>query len=129
MVLGLDEWERTAEHLQSLPGGQSLCANIRRAIVSHTRNRWSAIGAAAALCTHFPADEFRQLHSVGDFDVRWVITFAAWFWGASGASVDSKCRAFLKETGLLDAARFALREYGAPDWVSAWRTAFAEFDA
>jgi hypothetical protein len=79
-------------------------------------------------CTGFPVEEFGALLATGDFDVRWPLTFAAWYWGASSASVDETCADFLSAAGLWDQALEVLPEYDAPEpeWLTMWRARFAE---
>src|SRR5262249_37788018 len=72
-------------------------------------------------CTWFPAAAFAALLASGDFDVRWPVTFAAWYWSASGATVDEACADFLSAADLWDQAREVLPEYDAPILYGCWR--------
>jgi hypothetical protein len=116
-----DSWSRTEPHLQGLPGAAAMCERIRQGAAP-----WPVIGGAMSYCTWFPAAEFRTLLASGDFDVRWPLTFAAWYWGSSGASVDQACADFLTATGLWDQALEVLAEYTDGEWLPHWRTRFEQ---
>jgi hypothetical protein len=118
-----DSWARTEPHLRGLPGSPAMCQQVRKGAAP-----WTDIAGAMSYCTWFPAAEFGALLASGDFDVRWPLTFAAWYWGASGASVDEACADFLSAAGLWDQALEVLPEYNGPDpeWLSDWRTRFEE---
>ena len=119
-MIAPERWARIEPGLRELPGGSTFCDRVRQGSTP-----WPAIEFATEFCTGFPADEFRALRTAGDFDVRWPLSFAAWYWGESGASVDHKCAEFLSEAGLFKQARGVLTEYAAgPDWLSAWRERF-----
>jgi hypothetical protein len=77
-------------------------------------------------CTRFPVAEFGALLASGDFDIRWPLTFAAWYWGATSATVDEACAKFITAAGLWDEASGVLSEYEGPDpdWLFAWRKRF-----
>jgi hypothetical protein len=112
-------WARIVPRLQQLPGGASLCERIRDGL-----DPWPQIAEAMSNCTAFPAAEFGRLLASGDFDVRWPLTFAAWYSGASGASVDNACRDFLVTTGLWQQALDVLPDYCGAEWLLGWRTEF-----
>jgi hypothetical protein len=114
-----NSWLRTESHLDDLPGSAGLSARVRDG-----KPPWPEIGMAMSHCTWFPSAEFRALFVSGDFDVRWPLTFAAWYWGASGASVDQACADFLTGAGLLEQALTVLPEFNGPEWLSAWREGF-----
>jgi hypothetical protein len=122
---------RAEENIRALPGGHDLCARIGEAMCdpsalpTSTRAAWLQLGIDLVYCTGFPAAIFQFLRSEGDFDIRWPLTFAARYWGASGASVDEKCAAFLRENDLADEALEVLGEYTGEDWVRMWRERFA----
>src|SRR5581483_2816903 len=63
-------WMRIVPHLQQLPGGASFCERVGRG-----GDPWPQIAKAMSNCTWFPADEFGQLLELGDFDVRWPLSF------------------------------------------------------
>src|SRR5262249_52234259 len=92
---GTEEGPRTELHLREMPGGAVLCDRIREGT-----GPWAKIRYAISYCTWFPNEEFAALLLAGDFDVRWPLTFAAWYEGSSGASVDSACADFLASNGL-----------------------------
>jgi hypothetical protein len=119
-MLDPEQWARLEPHLRELPGGSVFCDRVREG-----RAPWPAIEFATRYCTGFPTDEFRALWAAGDFDVRWPLLFAAWYWGETSASVDRACARFLSEVSLSAPARAVLPEYAAgPDWLTAWRERF-----
>lgn len=121
-----DSFRRIEEPLCCLPAGRAMFTRIRAALTAdpamppETRALWGRIGFAVIDCAGFPLPEFNALFAQGDFDVRWPLTFACWYVGQSGASVDRLCAAFLKQKGLCEAAQELLSEYGNNQWVSAW---------
>ena len=118
-----EDWARTEMHLRGLPGSAALCERVRNGAPP-----WPEIARALSYCMWFPATEFGALLASGDFDVRWPLTFAAWYWVASGASVDEACADFLSRACLWDQAAEVLPEYDGPnvEWLSAWRKRFEE---
>jgi hypothetical protein len=98
-----------------------MCRRIREG-----KTPWRQIGEATLYCTAFPVREFERRRSTADFDVRWPLTFAAWFWGASGAAVDRECAAFLVDSGFREQASAALAEYEGGEWLGEWRSQFEE---
>src|SRR5262245_34370686 len=113
-----ESWARTEPHLHGLPGAATMCARVRQGT-----SPWPDIAGAMSYCAWFPTAEFNALHASGDFDVRWPLTFAAWYWGASGASVDQACADFLSAAGLWTEATEVLPEYTG-DWLNGWRSRF-----
>ena len=116
-----DSWVRTEPHVLGLPGGVALCERVRKGV-----RPWPDIGGAMSNCTWFPTAEFNALLASGDYDVSWPLTFAAWYWGASGASVDQACADFLSAAALWDKASEVLPEYAGDEWLSTWRSRFEE---
>ena len=114
-----ETWARTEPHLQGLPASSAICERVRQGVTP-----WPAIGRAMSYCTWFPRAEFSDLLSSGEFDVRWPLTFAAWYWGASGASVDQACAQFLTANTLWAKALEVLPEYTGLDWLSGWQLRF-----
>jgi hypothetical protein len=112
-------WARAEPDIQGLPGSAAICERVRKGDAP-----WPEIGGAMSYCTGFPAAEFGALLASGDFDVRWPLTFAAWYCGASGASVDQACAAFLSAAGLWDEALAVLPKYTGRDWLPGWRSRF-----
>ena len=123
--------ERAEENICALPGGRAMCTRIRAAmqdppaLPTATRSAWLQLGIDLVYCTGFPEAIFQFLRSEGDFDIRWPLTFAARYWGASGGSVDKPCAAFLRENGLAYEALQVLGEYTGEDWLRMWRERFA----
>ena len=76
-----------------------------------TTSPWRVIGVAMWYCASFPEDAFRRLLSAANFDVRWPMTFACWYFLASGARCDKQCVHFLRRANLIDDARRHLTEY------------------
>jgi len=107
--------------LEDLPGGAVLAARMGSGI-----EPWPKIAYALEYCTWFPSEEVRTLLADGDFDVRWPLTFAAWYLRECGASVDQPCLHFLSAARLLDQAFAVLSEYTGSEWLSAWRSIFEE---
>ena len=114
-------WARAEPDILGLPGGATICERVRKGVPP-----WPDIGGAMSYCTWFPTAEFNALLASADFDVRWPLTFTAWYWGASGASVDQECADFLSTAGLWDKASEVLPEYTGGDWLPAWRSRFQE---
>lgn len=124
-MFNVEDWAITASHIQGLPGSTALGERIRRAALDYPWRKgsraWREIGDAMTNCNGCPYRAFDILHASGDFDVRWPLTFAAWYWGASGASVDDDCAYFLSDAGLWDQALEVLPEYAEKEWLSVWR--------
>ena len=72
----------------------------------------------------FPAGEFRDLLASGDYDVRWPLTFAAWYNEASSASVDQACLDFLTSANLWGEALKVFPEYSDRQDLSSWLSLF-----
>lgn len=131
MILEPEQFDGTARHIRELPGGDEMCARITGSLSadSETRtehdNSWLEIGIALTYCTAFPVHEFTFLAEAGEFDVRWPLTFACWYWGASGASVDSHCAKFIQHQNLVEPARATLCQYSG-EFVSKWREDFVQ---
>src|SRR5947208_2362641 len=96
-MFNAESWARAEQHMQGLPGISTLCKRVRAGA-----SPWPEIAGAMSYCTGFPVEEFNTLLAAGDFDVRWPLTFAAWYCGASGASVDEACAQFLSAANLWD---------------------------
>jgi hypothetical protein len=107
--------------LREFPGGPALCERIR-----HGSDPWPEIAFALIRCTWFPTKDFNRLLANGDFDVRWPLTFTAWYLAECGASVDQGCADFLSAATLWEQARDVLPEYTGPDWLAAWRSRFEQ---
>src|SRR5262245_6318567 len=105
-MFSAESWARAEPHILGLPGSKTMCERIRKRIAP-----WPAIGEAMSYCTSFPTAEFSALLASGDFDVRWPLTFVAWYWGATSASVDQDCADFLTAADLWDQALAVLPEY------------------
>ncbi len=84
-----DSWARAEPGIRKLPGSQSLCEQVAKGAAP-----WPSIAGAMSYCSSFPTHEFTELLASGHFDVRWPLTFAAWYWGSSGASVDKESPSF-----------------------------------
>src|SRR5262245_49976605 len=110
MFFNAESWARAEPHIRNLPGAAVMCERVRSGV-----RPWPDIGGAMSYCTGFPEPEFSALLASGDFDVRWPLTFAAWFWGASSASVDKGCAAFLTAANLWDQALAVLPEYAGTE--------------
>jgi hypothetical protein len=117
----VESWARTTPYLLELPAGAAMCERVRNG--SGPR---PAIGAAMGFCTSFPTKEFIALLASRDFDVRWPLTFAAWYLGSCGASVDEMCADFLSEAYLWDQALQVLPEYAGREWLDKWRVRFGQ---
>ncbi len=76
-MFNAEDWARTELHVCKLPGGVALCERVGKGI-----SPWTELAEAMDYCTRFPAREFAELLAAGDFDVRWPLTFAAWYYGA-----------------------------------------------
>jgi hypothetical protein len=114
-MIEIKRWAAIESDLQKLPGGITLCKRVRKG-----EEPWPVIRDAIMDCTIFPSAEFYGLREKGDFDVRWPLTFAAWYWGVSGGSVDKACTDFLSANKLWDEAIKVFPEYGDPEWLCEW---------
>jgi hypothetical protein len=115
-------WESIEPHIKDLPGGVTLCEQVRKG-----SSPWMEIAYAMYNCTMFPANEFLLLLESDDFNIRWPLTFAAWYWLASGASVDQPCADFLTYISLWEQALAILPEYSSSDILSKWRSNFEQY--
>lgn len=114
-----ESWSEIEPRLRGMPGGATLCKRVRTG-----SDPWPEIARAISYCTHFPTAAFDALLASGRFDVRWPLTFAAYFLGSCGATVDPICARFLTAAGLWDEALEVLPEYTEPVWLNEWRESF-----
>lgn len=118
-MFDIETWLVIERHLQKFPGGITFCERVRKGDVP-----WPAIGEKLMRGTWFPAEEFRDLLASRDFDVRWPLTFAAWYKQASSASVDQACMDFLTSANLWDEALKVFPEYSERHDLSSWLSLF-----
>jgi hypothetical protein len=121
MRLRIDDFERAEQHIRRLPGGREMCDRIRATLVGESNTQdatealWTEIRFRLVYCAGFPASAFGVLCSGGDFDIRWPLTFALWYFADSGASVNELCANFLAKHCLWKQALQVLSEY-PDDW-------------
>jgi hypothetical protein len=118
-MFDIERWLVIERHLQRFPGGITLCERVRQGEVP-----WPAIGEKLLYCTEFPVVEFRDLLASGDFDVRWPLSFAAWYKISSSESVDQACVDFLTTANLWDEALQVFPEYSERSDLSSWLSIF-----
>ncbi len=118
-----ESWPIPQPHWRCLPASGAFKSGIHDA-----GGPWADIHHPMSSGAGFPTDAFRGLLGAGNFNVRWPLSFAAWRWFATGASVDRECAGFLSEAHMWVQAWAALEEYvgeytGLP-WLSVWRSGF-----
>ncbi len=116
------KWAEIEPSVQSLPGGAKLCDFIRNGDPS-----WGAIAEAMYEHKGFPKDEFHMLAVVGVFDIRWPLTFAAWYRLSSDASVDQECAEFYTNLAIWEHVLAILPEYSGITGLSGWAEGFPQY--
>jgi hypothetical protein len=107
------------QYVRDLPGGTGFCKGLRT-----TAPAWQAIATKLFYCCGFPDEAFGELAADGTFDVRWPLSFAACYFGLSGAHIDEACETFLLHRGFWEEAVKVLPEYRCDEWVTDWRKGF-----
>jgi hypothetical protein len=130
-TISVEDFRKAESRIRALPGGASMCDRILAALQGDpgqmaTRKLWLRLAWDLFYCSFFPGDVFQALHSQGDFDVRWPLSFACCYVLDSGASVDILCADFLHNAGLWAQARAVLHEYTGQEGVSGWRERFEQ---
>ena len=72
VILEREKFDRTAQHVRELPGGDAMCARIAGSLSADPGPRteqdkhWLEIGISLANCAGFPAHEFAALANAGE---------------------------------------------------------------
>lgn len=115
-MLDTQSTAKIASHIRDLPGGQSMSDHMLTG-----SDEWSSIAELLFFCSGFPSIEFNALHSSAEFDIRWPLTYSAWYFGSSGGSVEIDCIEFVVGIHGQRDAKNALNEYIGPQWLDTWK--------
>src|SRR5262245_23688736 len=115
--------KRAENDVRAFPAGGEMCDRIKAALRGEpamspaTRALWLQLGFDFIYCTAFPRDVFEALHTSGEMDIRWPLTFACRYQVDTSASADEACASFILEENLWDEARTVLPEYSGSQLV------------
>ena len=116
------KWTTIEPEILALPGGEKLCEFIRKG-----HKPWGEIGEAMYCHKGFPKEEFYVLAVIGHLDIRWPLTFAAWYCLSSGESIDEECADFYTNTAAWDHVLAVLPQYSCIDGLSDWVERFIQY--
>jgi hypothetical protein len=116
----LDEkkWAEIEPSIKALPNGEEFCKMARQI---------SAIAEAMYLHTGFPNRVFFSLVRCNYFDVKWPLTFAAWYKLYSSSSVDQECADFFTNCNLWKHVQKILPTYYANNDLSGWAKQLSKY--